>query len=260
MVNVAKRSSVVDGPKFLRAALVEVEDEFRASLKLKRKTITHDGTLGDAVEDDWIKLLQRYLPARYCVAKAFAIDHEGKTTDQLDCLIYDAHFTPALFGKDKHLYVPAEAVYATFEIKPSVTAPHLRAAAEKAASIRRLARTSAPIPWANGTNPPKTPFPILAGLLALDASWSDGLGKAFTKQFLSWKGQKSLDLVLTASDGFCDRFSSSSKLTAASGEGTLVRGLFRLLAALREKATVAAIDWTKYENVLVTPSRKGRTS
>jgi hypothetical protein len=34
------------------------------------------------------------------------------------------------------------------------------------------------------------------------------------------------------------------------GEGSLIRGLFRLLHALRQKATVTAIDWHQHEAVL----------
>jgi len=145
---------------------------------------------------------------------------------------------PALFGKDRHLYVPAEAVYATFEIKQSVTAAHLKAAAEKARSVRALARTSAPIPWANGINPPRRPFPILSGLLAMTATWRDGLGDSFLRQFGRWSGPEELDLVLTANAGFCDRSSSDRSPRLIRGEGSLIRGLFRLLHALREKATV----------------------
>ena len=158
MVNKAKQQSDHDGIAFLRERLIEVEERFRLDLRQKRSSVTHDGTQGDAVEDDWIALLRQYLPTRYRVAKAFAVDHLGHTTDQLDCLIYDAHFTPALFGRDKHLYVPAEAVYATFEVKPTVNATHLEAAARKAESVRRLERTSAPIPWAQGINPAREPF------------------------------------------------------------------------------------------------------
>jgi len=238
------------GREFLRQALVDVEREFLATLERTRRRITHDPTLGDAVEEAWIALLRAYLPARYRVAKAFAIDHWGQATDQLDCLIYDAHFTPALFGKDRHLYVPAEAVYATFEIKQFVTAVHLEAAAKKAHSVRALARTSAPIPWANGINPPKRPFPILAGLLAMRATWKDGLGDSFLRQFERWCGQEQLDLVLTADTGFCDRFSKGGSPRVVEGDGALIRGLFRLLGALRDRATVTAIDWVEYEAVL----------
>src|SRR3989338_5154177 len=134
MVNVAKKQSRLDGKTFLKERFIDVEVAFIEDLKRQQKAITHDGTLGDSTEDAWIKLLRQYLPARYRVAKAFAVDHLGNTTDQLDCLIYDAHFTPALFGKDRHLYVPAEAVYATFEVKQTVSAIHLKAAADKVAS------------------------------------------------------------------------------------------------------------------------------
>src|SRR5258706_15849676 len=105
------------GPEFLKRALLEVEAAFQERLKHTGRMVTHTVTLGDAVEQAWIDLLRAYLPARYQVAKAFAIDCEGSTTEQLDCLIYDAHFTPGLFGSGNLLYVPAEAVYATFEVK-----------------------------------------------------------------------------------------------------------------------------------------------
>ena len=249
MVNRAKKRSMEDGKAFLRERLIDVERQFRDDLERTRRSITHDPTMGDAVEDSWIALLRKYLPNRYCVAKGFSIDCEGKTTDQLDCLVYDAHFTPALFGKDRHLYVPAEAVYATFEIKQTVNAQHVKAAALKAGSLRSLRRTSAPIPWVSGINPPKPPFTILAGLLAMDSAWGDGLGETFEKQLARWEGHQQLDLVLTASSGFHDRF-DNNLVTKADGEGALIRGLFRLLEALRGCATVTAIEWNAYESAL----------
>ena len=217
---------------------------------MRQKAITHPGTLGDATEDAWIELLQRYLPTRYRVAKAFAVDHLGNTTDQLDCLIYDAHFTPALFGKDKHLYVPAEAVYASFEIKPSITAAHLKYSAKKVASLRALQRTSAPLKSHLGTNLPKPALPIIGGILGMNASWDDGLCGTFLSQFAGLMGDKRLDFVLTAESGFCDHLDASITPTILNGPGSLVRGLFRLLKALRDKATVVAVEWEKYEAVL----------
>jgi hypothetical protein len=249
MANRAKKRSREDGQGFLRGALIDVEKQFKVELRTIARNSTHDGSLGDGVEDAWIRLLRRYLPERYCVDRAFAIDHQGTTTDQLDCVIYDSHFTPSLFGRDRNRYVPAEAVYATFEIKPTVNAQHLKAAAKKVGSVRKLLRTSAPIPWANGVNPAKKPFLIIGGILAMKASWANGLGQAFERQFRSWDGNYQLDMVLTASSGFCDRFSPGC-LTTSNGAGTLIRGLFRLLSALRDRATVTAIDWGKYECVL----------
>jgi hypothetical protein len=257
-LHVSGKPQLLNGPHswaqitaFLRNALISVEEEFQLTLKRNQTTITHDTALGDATEEAWINLLKEYLPARYCVNKAFAIDHLGNTTEQLDCLIYDSYFTPKLFGKDKHLYVPAEAVYATFEVKQVVSAQHLKQAAEKAASLRALVRTSASLPWLGGTNPPKPLFPIMAGLLALETDWVDGLGSTFLSNFNQWTGEQELDLVLTASSGFCDRFNLNSSLEIARGKGSLIRGLFRLLNALRAKASVAAIDWEAFEKIFV---------
>lgn len=249
MSNKAKKQSREDGKTFLRGRLIDVEEAFIEDLKRQQKAITHDGTLGDATEDTWIELLRCYLPARYKVAKAFAVDHLGNTTDQLDCLIYDAHFTPALFGKDKHLYVPAEAVYATFETKQTVDAKHLKAAGKKVSSLRALQRTSAPLESAHGKNPAKPAFPIIGGLLSMNASWKDGLGDAFLKQFNGLNGGERLDLVLTAKNGFCDQLEPAHAPVIISGQGSLLRGLFRLLTALRSRATVTAVEWEKYENV-----------
>jgi len=118
-MNTAKEQSETYGKEYLRGRFVDIEKAFIEDLQQAQREVTHPGALGDTWEDAWIDLLRKYLPARYKVSKAFVVDHLGHTTDQLDCLIYDAHFTPALFGKDKHQYVPAEAVYATFEAKPS---------------------------------------------------------------------------------------------------------------------------------------------
>jgi hypothetical protein len=249
ITNRAKKQSKTAGKSFLRERFIDVEEAFVGELKRRQKAITHSGTLGDATEDAWIELLERYLPKRYRVAKAFAVDHLGNTTDQLDCLIFDAHFTPALFGKDNHLYVPAEAVYATFEIKPTVDARHLKAAGIKVASLRELVRTSAPLESQFGVNPAKRPFPIIGGLLGMSTSWRDGLGKAFLAQLDVLAGHKHLDLVLTAENGVCDQLDLSSAPQLLSGPGSLVRGLFRLLNALRSRASVTAVEWDKYEAI-----------
>ncbi len=84
----------------------------------------------------------------------------------------------------------------------------------------------------------------------MEAEWRGALGGAFVKQFERWTSAEQLDVVLTAGQGFCDRFTSDGSPAIVCGEGSLVRGLFRLLSALREKATVTAIEWDKYETVL----------
>lgn len=248
-MNTAKEQSENDGKAYLRDAFIDIEKAFIEELKRAQKQITHSGALGDAWEDAWIELLKKYLPTRYKVAKAFAVDHLGKTTEQLDCLIYDAHFTPALFGKDKHQYIPAEAVYATFEAKAEVTKEDLEYAGKKAASLRSLQRTSASLTNHFGITSPKPILPIIGGLLTLKASWADGLGETFLKNFTNLSGHEKLDIILTAESGVCDHLQPDQHPEIITGDGSLIRGLLRLLKALRDKASVPAVEWDKYEEV-----------
>jgi hypothetical protein len=248
-MNTAKKKSEINGKEYLKDSFISIEKAFVTDLKKVQVQATHSGTLGDAWEDAWIDLLRKYLPTRYKVAKAFAVDHQGTTTDQLDCLIYDAHFTPILYGENKHQYVPAEAVYATFEAKASVTKADLKYAANKVKSLRKLQRTSAPLMSHLGVSEPKPLLPIIGGLLALNASWTDGLGEAFLTNFRTLTNDEKLDLVLTAESGFCDHLSVELDPEVVTGEGSLIRGLLRLLTALRSKATVPAVEWDRYEDV-----------
>ena len=248
MVNQAKQESEREGKEFLKKRFIEVEELFIANLKT-HKSITHDTAMGDATEDSWIELLRKYLPSRYQVQKAFAIDHNGKTTEQIDCLIYDAHFTPALFGKDNHLYVPVEAVYAAFEVKQDISAGDLTYAASKIASLRALDRTSAPLGNPRGILEAKPLLPIIGGLVGMNATWTDGLGETFLSNFNALTAEKRLDIILTSECGVCDRFNEEEEPEVFRGQGALIRGLFRFLRALRAKQTVPAIEWQKYEAV-----------
>ena len=250
MNNKAKLLSEENGKQYLKNCLVDVESEFVRKLIINARTVTHSGSLGDANEDAWIGLLRDYLPNRYQVAKAFAIDHTGKTTDQIDCLIYDAHFTPALFGTGGSLYVPVEAVHAVLEIKPTINAHNLEYAGKKVASLRRLTRTSAVLSGPHSLKYPKPLFPIIGGILALNVEWKDGLDKTFFNNFNALTDDKKLDFVLTGQGGFCDNFVHETDPEVYSGDGSLIRGLFRLLNALRLQNTVPAIEWDKYEQVL----------
>jgi len=108
-----------------------------------------------------------YLPKRYAADSAIVIDSTGRTSDQMDVVIYDPQYTPTLLDQHDHKYIPAEAVYAVMEVKPTVNKSYLDYAGKKAASVRRLKRTSIPIPHAGGTYHPND---IALALTMLDFS------------------------------------------------------------------------------------------
>ena len=57
-----------------------------------------------------------------------------------------------------------------FEAKQTINAPNVDYAQKKVASVRRLHRTSLPIPHTGGTYAPKTPAYILGGILTFEAA------------------------------------------------------------------------------------------
>ena len=122
-----------------------------------RGAVDHGGTLGDETELAWLDFLARVLPNRYRVANGFVVDADGRRSDQMDVIVFDRQYSPPLFMGGNVQYVPAEAVYAVFEVKQRVDSRNLRLACDKAASVRSLRRTSAAIPSADGTLAPKPP-------------------------------------------------------------------------------------------------------
>ena len=97
--------------------------------------------------------------------------------------------------------IPAESVYAVFEAKQSINAGQVDYAQEKVASVRRLHRTSLPIPYAKGTYPPKPLIPILGGILTFESDWSPPLGAALEAALAEGEDNGRLDLGCVAAHG-----------------------------------------------------------
>ncbi len=95
--------------------------------------------------------------------------------------VFDSQYTPVGtvdgVAYDSKWIVPAESVYAVLEVKQDLSREHILYAAEKAASVRRLHRTSALIPYAEGAYKARPLPPIVAGILTYQSSWTPALGE-----------------------------------------------------------------------------------
>ena len=206
--------------------------------------------MGDVNEKHFIEFLSRHLPKRYAVDSAIVIDSNGETSDQIDIVIYDNQYTPTLLGQHDHRFVPAEAVYAVIEVKPTINKAYLEYAANKSASVRKLERTSVPIKHAGGEYPAKPPIEIISGIVAAGVEWAEGLNsKAFLENLAALNGESSLNFGLALSGGTFDDFSQKIKIGPA--DNSLAYFLFRLLEKLQSLGTVPAVDWNKYAEVMV---------
>ena len=234
----------------LQQLLSGLHDDIQQKLAIVRRSFAHPGTKGDASEAVWLELLQTYLPKRYSAASAHVVDSKGAFSDQIDVVVFDRQYSPFIFTYQGQTIIPAESVYAAFEAKQSINAEQVTYAQAKVASVRRLHRTSLPIPHAGGVYPPKPLQHILGGLLTLESDWTPPLGDALTNALAKGDAEMRLDLGCVAAHGLfgCD---PDGCHTVAPLEKPATAFLFELIARLQENATVPMIDVRAYAQWLV---------
>jgi hypothetical protein len=223
------------------------EDILRAELR-SGKQAGHPGVQGDATEGQWIALLRKRLPQRYEVTKAIVVDSIGHRSHQIDVVVHDRHFSPLWWEQGDHRYVPAESVYAVFEVKPEINREYVLYASRKIASVRGLHRTATSFGWAMGTMSPRPLPPILGGLLAGDSSWSPGLGDPFRSALQEAVPNGTLDLGCVLGHGafeIPDGKSATNVVVSAPGVA-LVSFVLTLLHRLQGLGSAPAIDYSEY--------------
>lgn len=103
-------------PFDLTAAFFKRQEKLRNDLGIG-DIASHPGTKGDDTELNWLHMLEEFLPRRYGVSQAFVVDANGGQSEQIDLVIHDRHFSPLLFEVGNACFIPAESVYAAFEVK-----------------------------------------------------------------------------------------------------------------------------------------------
>jgi Domain of unknown function (DUF6602) len=229
----------------LTVLLASLHNDIERRLQAAREAFGHPVTKGDASEHVWLELLKKYLPHRYEAAKAHVVDSHGDFSGQIDVVVFDRQYSPFIFHHEAQTIIPAESVYAAFEAKQSIDADEVGYAQKKVASVRRLHRTSLPIPHAGGTYPAKTPAHILGGLLTFESEWTPPLGQPLTEALGKGAPDGRLDLGCVAAHGMfgCDE-KDCYTITPQGKPATAF--LFELIARLQSTATVPMIDIRAY--------------
>jgi Domain of unknown function (DUF6602) len=234
----------------LSQLLAGLHDDIEQRLSIARKSFSHSGTKGSASEHVWVELLQNYLPQRYQEATGHIVDSQGRFSDQIDAIVFDRQYSPFIFKFEGQVIVPAESVYAVFEAKQVINAEQVKYAQDKVQSVRRLTRTSLPIPHAGGTYPPK-PLPyILAGLLTLESDWNPPMAQPLLDSLVS-EPDRRLDLGCVAAHGVFGFDEAGSYSLRLKGKPA-TSFLFELIARLQNSGTVPMIDIRAYAKWLAT--------
>lgn len=229
----------------LRDVLSSLNDEVEQKLAIARTALAHPTTKGDASQLVWLDLLGRYLPQRYRVASAHIADSTGAFSEQIDVVVFDRQYSPFILEFNGQIVLPAESVYAVFEAKQAISAAHVAYAHKKIESVRKLHRTSIPIPHAGGTYPAKPLHHIIGGLLTLDSDWKPALGESLEAALRSASPRQSLDIGCVAAHGLFQR-QPDGKYQLDALPKPASRFLFELIAVLQEVATVPMIDVRAY--------------
>lgn len=229
--------------------LNSLHDDIQRRLDTARQTFAHTVTKGNATERVWLELLQTYLPKRYQAETAHVVDSEGAFSEQIDVVVFDRQYSPFMFHFEGQIIIPAESVYAVFEAKQTINASHVNYAKNKVASVRKLHRTSLPIPHAGGVYEPKRLTPILGGLLTLESEWQQPHGTVLTEALADMDPARRLDIGCIAAHGMFECNPDGSYTITPQGK-PVAAFLLELIARLQTTATVPMIDVRAYARYL----------
>ena len=233
--------------------LSSMHDSIQSDLKISHENLNHHPVVkGEATETAWLKVFQNYLPKRYQAETAHIVDSKGKFSEQIDIVIFDRQYSPFIFKFNEATIIPAESVYAVFEVKQKINSHNISYAQRKVKSVRRLHRTSLPIPHAGGTYKAKPPIPIYGGILVFESEWNPALGSSL-QQVLEQEKQDNnnrLDLGCVLSHGYFhyDKKTTNYKILSEEKSATLF--LFFLISQLQLSGTVPMIDIQSYSSWL----------
>lgn len=230
----------------LSTLLAGLHDDIQQKLETVRKTFGHPGTKGDASEAVWLELLQTYLPERYQATTAHVVDSHGAFSEQIDVVVFDRQYSPFIFHYQGQTIVPAESVYAVFEAKQSINAGQVSYAQKKIASVRRLYRTSLPIPYAKGTYPAKPLIPILGGILTFESDWTPAFGQPFKDVLEDGEPEGQIGIGCVAAHGYFYLDQASNTYQIVEGSKPATGFLFKLISLLQFSGTVPMIDVQAY--------------
>ena len=240
----------------LRMLFGALQAQLDAALHTNSVTLDHPTSKGDATEGDWASLFATYLPTRYEVTRAKVIDSRGDSSDLIDLVVHDRQYSPLLFKRQNECYIPAESVYAVFEVKQDLDKVNMEYAAEKVASVRKLYRTSIPIAWMGKTQKPREPIPILGGILTSHSAWTPPFGKPFDKMLRHLTGTRRLDVGCALKHGAFE-VSDDGSPRIVGADNALIDTFMTILRRLQAVGTVPAMDLNAYAQAYRAQATRG---
>jgi hypothetical protein len=115
-----------------------IYQQLHAEVNFINALFQHEGLKGEGNEVVLRELLTKFIPKRYGVGTGAVIDRSGQQSKQCDIVIYDTFQYPSLLSlASVHLF-PVDIVYATIEVKTTLSSNEAQNALANIASVRCL--------------------------------------------------------------------------------------------------------------------------
>lgn len=206
--------------------------------------LDHPVTKGEHCESAWIDFFRSFLPNKYAVDKGFVFDALGNVSEQIDIIIYDALYSPLIFGTDAgDKFITAESVYAVFDSKPSIDKSTIEYTNKKIKSVATLHRSSRGTISSGIMVNPRSITHIIGGILAINSISSDTILKhLFSNTFID------IGCAIKSTSFICHRDENSvlTGVNFSSQEESVLAFFYIVLDALYKLGTVAALDIRDY--------------
>lgn len=123
---------------FLHQYYGGITRQLRSEVDFINSLFEHQGVKGEGNELALRELLTKFIPKRFGIGTGVVVDREGNISRQCDIIIYDTQLYPSLLSMSSVHMFPVDLVYATIEIKTTLTAQTSKDALQNIASVRRL--------------------------------------------------------------------------------------------------------------------------
>ncbi|TPJ39567.1 hypothetical protein FJ434_21500 [Mesorhizobium sp. B2-5-13] len=117
-------------------AQLRIEKEFFSSLT------SHPGEVGRLNETHLVRMLRRYLPAKFGIGTGFLVSggEHGRMSPQCDIIIFDALNNVPFYSSEAWQIYPIEMVYGVIEVKTNIKKDNLKNAFTNCLFIRNMCK------------------------------------------------------------------------------------------------------------------------
>lgn len=115
-----------------------IVQQLRSEVDSINSLFQHQGVKGSGNENVLRNLLTKFFPKRYGIGTGVIVDRHGTQSRQCDIIIYDTLLYPSLLSLTGIHFFPVDIVYATIEVKTTLTSSSVKEALINIASVKQL--------------------------------------------------------------------------------------------------------------------------